>query len=255
MRLTIRKLVFSLFVLLLFSSVASAQSLPFRIVKREQLKVGGSVKPMRAPRYVLLKVNTVLAQSKADITRSNIEDTLRALLPRVRRDAEHRGVKFDGITADLYQSFGHIREGKSALGRVEWWPKGHSFRIENDANILNKATYVETIKIYALPETATVGARRLTIMKRREVFTLLVRAKERALREAEEKYLTIASRLTLEELRTFDLTGSRKNNAAEFERLHKKYREKIMRKFEVSEAQLKAIKKEGGKGDWPLLPR
>ena len=197
----------------------------------------------------------MLADSESALTNANVEATLHALLPRIRRDAAHREIKFDGITADLFRTFDDIRRTRSALGRVQWWPRGNSFSIENDENILNKATYVETVKIYSLGESALVKAKRLSIIERREIFTLVVRAKERAFQEAEALFPADVTKLTTLQLRTYDLTKARKDNAAEFEHLHKKYRAEIRNKFNATEAQLNAIKKEGVERDWPLLPR
>jgi hypothetical protein len=109
----------SLLALLLLSSPVTAQLLPFRILEQEQQRKGGSLEPLRPPRYVLLVVKAAVADSQADQTRPKVEATLRHLLRTIRDDSRRKGAQVDGITAFLYQSPDHLKGGNQALGRAE----------------------------------------------------------------------------------------------------------------------------------------
>ena len=174
----------------LASPIASAQPLQFRIVEQEHQKKGGSVNPVRPPRYVLLVTKAVLTEKQPDLTKERVEATLRELLRAAREDQNRRGMKIDGVTAFLYQSPDHVKGGNLALGRAEWWPKGHSFNPDNAANIENKATYVESIEVILLPERPSKIASRFSEAKRQEIYAALVRSEDRAMNEAEAKSLS-----------------------------------------------------------------
>lgn len=252
---TIRTAVLALLVLLFFGSVASAQLLPFRIVEQEQQKKGGSLEPSRPPRYVLLVVKAVLTDARPELTKPKVEATLHALLRTVRDDAQRRGDPVDGITAFLHQSPDHLKGGNLALGRAEWWPKGHSFNPDNAANIKNKTTHVETLKIFSLPGQVSSSVSRLPEATRREIYTALVRSLNRAMREAEAKCPANTLKIPIDKLRTYDWKGALTKNADENERLRKKYERELIQKYRISESELKAIEMEGFIQQWPFLPQ
>jgi hypothetical protein len=237
-------------------SVALAQSLPFHILEQEQLKKGGSFKPLRPPRYALLRVRAALTDARPKLTKLGVEATLRALLQTVRDDAQRRGDQIDGITAFLYLSPDHLKGDNVPLGRVEWWPKGHSFAPDNAANIENKATHVETLEVFSfsLPGQVSSVVSRLPEATRREIFTVLVRSEDRAMREAEAKYPTDGSKIPIDKLRTYDWDRAFTKNADEDERLRKKYKRELIQKYRISESELEAIKKEALKQQWPFPP-
>src|SRR5207253_2058357 len=132
-------------------AVASAQLLPCRIIEQERLKTGGSLQPLRSPKYILLTVRAAITDRSPELTKENVGATLRDLLRLVLDETKRPGAQVDGITVFLYQSADHIKGGDGALGKAEWWPKGLSFDPDNAANIENKATYVENIEVFRLP--------------------------------------------------------------------------------------------------------
>lgn len=217
-----------LLALLLVDSVASAQPLPYRIIVREQQRKSGI--------YVLLVVKAALTEKYTELTKEKVEATLQELFRVVRDETKRPGAQVDGITAFLYQSPDHIKGGNPALGAAESWPKGHSFSPDNAVNIANKATYVETIEVFLLPERTSSPVNRLPETKRREIFTALVRIEDHAMREAMAKYPKA----------TFD------KQVEEERRLHNRYERALLQKYKISEAELGKIKLEGLEQHWPL---
>lgn len=235
--------------------VSTERPLPFKIVEQKRVKKGGSLHPLSAPQYVLFDVKAVLNEMSSELSEAKVRATLRALLNEVRSEARGRGEQIDGVSGFLYQSRDHITGGSAALGRAEWWPKGHSFNLDNSANIKNKATYVEEIDVFFLPKPAEKVVQRLSENQRRAIFTELVRAEDRASREAEAQYPTDASKIPINELRTYDFkTVMEKNIEAEKE-LRLNYRRELLQRHGLTEQELMDIKKEAFNERWPLPPR
>ena len=237
----------SLLALLLISSPISAQSLPFRILEQEQQKKGGL-------KYVLFVVKAAITDPKADLSKAKVAATLRQLLQTVRVDAQRSGAQLDGVTAFLYQSRDHVKGGDRALGRAEWWPKGHSFSADNIANVQNKATYIETVEVWKLPRRVSSVGSHLQEPTRREIFTALVRLEDKARREAEAKYPTLGHNIPFDKLQNYDWEGAMRKNMKENERLREEYVRKLLRKYKISQSELQAIGEEADVEQWPLPP-
>jgi hypothetical protein len=137
----------------LYGESTNGNILPFTIVDIEYQKKGGDVRTSLAPKYILYVVKAVLKEYPTDISENDVSKTLKAILQNVRDDAIQKREQIDGISAFLYISQEHINVGSIALGRIEWWPKGHSFNLNNVSNIENKSTYEEKIDIYSIPKT------------------------------------------------------------------------------------------------------
>lgn len=137
----------------LYGKNADKDALPFIIVDIEYQKKGGAIKPFTKPKYILYVVKAVLKEYTSNITENDVNKTLQAILQKVREDARQHREQIDGVSAFLYISKENIDAGSMALGRIEWWPKGHSFEPNNVFNVGNKTTYVEKIDIYSLPKT------------------------------------------------------------------------------------------------------
>jgi hypothetical protein len=227
-----------------------SRGLSFRIVEEERQMKGGSLQPLRSPGYVLLVVQAVLTEVHQELTEANVKASLMELVESVRED----NPDIDGITAFLYQSRDHLDGGNPALGRAEWWPRGHSFNPENDANVENKTTYVESVEVFSLPDSMQSVASRLTESDRREIFAALVRSEDRARREADAKYPTDASKIPMEDLSTYDWLDVGSKNLDESDRLREKYQKELIQAFGISETELEQIKQEAFVEDWPLPP-
>lgn len=199
-------------------------------------------------------MKAALTDAQPDLAKPKVEATLRELLRTVRNDARSRGDYVDGITAFLYHSADHLKGGNPPLGRAEWWPKGHTFEPNNAANIENKATHVETVQVLSLPKQARSVDSRLPETVRREIYSALVRSQDRAMREAEAKHPTDASKIPIDNLRTYDWKGALTKNTEENERLRKKYERELLLKYKISESELRAIVKEGVTQDWSFPP-
>ncbi len=240
---------FTLLALLLLSSIASAQVLPFRIIEQEQQKKGGSISPLRSPKYKLVIVKAALTDEKAKLTKTTVEATLRALLKSVRK----RNYSVDGISAFLYQSPKHLKSGNLALGSVEWWPKGHSFSPSNAINIRNKNTYVVTIEVskFNLPEKHPSPVSRLSEATRQEIFTEWVRIEDLTMKEAEKKYPIDGSNIPIAQLRTYDYVKAFDKYSTENDRLKKIYKSFFIEEYKISESELKNIMMEGLLQNWP----
>jgi|RhiMetdeSRZDD1v2_1073273.scaffolds.fasta_scaffold1076929_1 hypothetical protein len=234
-----------LFLLALFlvAPGASAQLLPFRILKQERQKIGGSMQPLRSPKYVLLIVRAAITEHHPELTKENVGATLHALLQTVRDETNRPGAQVDGITVFLYQSADHIKGGDAALGNAEWWPKGHSFDPGNAVNIENKATHVESIEVFRLPTRMFSVVSRLPEAKRREIFSAVLRLEDQAKRKAEAKYPLDASKITLEDALS--------KQSKEEERLHNQYEQSLLQKYKISKSELEKIKVEALEQQWP----
>lgn len=227
----------------------SAQDIPllgydFSIVNTEPRKKGGE--------YVLLVANAIVSRPPDSWEKEKTENTLRALLTKVRQEAERNGRSIDGITAYLYQSKTHITGGNGPIGMVEWWPKGHSFSPDNKGNIRDKTTFVETVKVLLLPEKTSKPLERLPEKVRREIFTAIVAAEDRAYREAEEKFPIDATNIPNDKLRDYDWKSAIEKNVRESESLGKKYKIEITRKYKITESELEQIGDEGLERQWPF---
>ena len=139
----------------LYAYNADESALPFEIVEQERQRKGGSLNPLTRPKYALFVVKAVLRETSSELTETKVKKTLQALLRKVLQNAQQSGEQIDGVSAFLYASRDHIAGGSIALGRIEWWPKGHSFNPKNVVNIENKATYVEKIDVFFLPKVET----------------------------------------------------------------------------------------------------
>jgi hypothetical protein len=205
---------------------------------------GGSLDPLLAPRYVLFDVQAALNEASSELSEPKVRATLRALLNEVRNGARRRGEQIDGLSAFLYQSRDHIAGDSMALGRVEWWPKRHSFNPDNVANINNKTTYVESIDIFFLPKRAETVVQRLSKSQRRAIFTELVRGEDRAQSEAEAQYPIDASRIPMSKVRTYDFKMATDKVMEANEKLRIKYERELVQRHRLTEQELEDIKKE-----------
>src|SRR5688572_25943221 len=170
----------------------------------------------------------------------------------IKADWKRLDNALDGITAFLYQSAAHANGSNAALGRAEWWPKGHSFDPANAANIRNKASYVESIQVLSLPAPKRQASNRLPEFTRREIFNALVRAQDRATREAEARYPTDANKIPLEKIRTYDWKAALAANHEYEETLNTRYEKELLQKYKISQAELDAVRVEGVEQHWPL---
>lgn len=107
---------------------------------------------------------------------------------------------------------------------------------------------------FAFPEQALSEVTRLSESTRKEIFIALVHADDRATREAEAKYPTNQANIPMKQLRTYDWEKAYAKNSKENKRLQKKYKNKLMKKYKISEAELKEIDYEAFKKKWPLPP-
>jgi hypothetical protein len=227
-------------------------SVAWTIHSREVVMKGGSLDPLVKPAYLLLKVEAAIADVEADLTKENLESTLRALIAKLKQEPG-----LDGVSVLLYRSVSHASGGNTALGRAEWWPRGHSFAPDNATNIQNKATYETTIDVWTVPETQTsAGVSRLSEATRREVFAALIRAQDRADHEAKLRHAVDESLLTQAPERyrqhVIDVTNAQYE---ESKKLTEQYESQVLEEFVITRAELDAIRIEALKEDWPLPRR
>ena len=204
------------------------------------------------PAYRLLTVEAAIADEEAELTKENLESTLRGLIAELKQEPD-----LDGVSVLLYRSVSHANGANPALGRAEWWPRGHSFAPDNATNIQNKATYETTIDVWTVPETQSGAVvSRLSEATRREVFTALVRAQDRAHREAKTQHAIDESLLTRAPERyrqhVIDMTNAQYE---ESKRLTEKYESQVLDEFAITRAELDTIGIEALKEDWPLPRR
>lgn len=225
-------------------------TLGFTVVGRETQMKGASLNPPAPGKYTTWVVKAALTDPQTTLTKELVSATLARLLQETRAEAN----RIDGVTVFLYQSAEHANGANAALGRAEWWPKGHSFDPRNEQSIINKSTYVETVDVFDLPAEPVPATEpsRLAESVRHEIFAALVRSQDRATREAEAKYPTDTTNIPLERIRSYDFKTAITKNANEDERLRIKYEKELLKQFKISEAELEVIQKEAFARKWPL---
>jgi hypothetical protein len=229
------------------TAVPADTPLRYRIVERESQRKGGS-------RYRLLAVNAVLDEASEELSEARARATLRALLDEVRRSAETRDEALDGVSAFLYQSRDHLAGGYPALGLAEWWPRGHSFSASNAANVADKAGYVEEIQLIAMPVPASSVVERLPKSRRKAIFEELVRAERRAGREAEARYPTDSSKMSLQARRGYDFKTAWDLHFALERKLGAQYQRALQSKYRITEEELNSIGAEAMSEKWVVPP-
>lgn len=221
--------------------------LKFEIIKKETLKKGGQLTPLIRPKYILIRATVVLKENDK-ITKKRIKNTLNKVIALVRNSDNP-----DAISVWLHESIEHANGGTRSLASAEWWPKGHSLSSDNDTNIRNKATHEikYTITLSKKADESKVVAR-LSESRRREIFTALVKSQDKAQAEADAKYSTDANKIPLSQLRAYDFKSAIEKNIEKADHLMKKYRNKVLKKFQISEEELEKISIEAFKENWPM---
>jgi hypothetical protein len=229
-------------------------SLPIEIVEQMRVAKGGSLDPVAPPKYVLISIKAALKAAPESLPEAKVRATLSNLLNSVRSEAEQAGEQMDGVSALLYQSRVHLAGGSPAIGSAEWWPKGHSFSPENVTNITNKSTYVEKIEIFSLPKPVAKVVERLSEIQRQALFTESVRTEDRARREAEAQFPHDASKMPIEEIRSFDFAGVAAKCMDREDELRMKYRLELLQKHDITYEEFECIRNEAFRKQWPMPP-
>jgi len=228
------------------TQLETAKTLNYKIVKKETLKKGGQLNPPAPPKYNLVRTYAAL-QKEGELTEENIKTTLKKIISEIRMSDNP-----DAIVVYLHQSKSHIK-GSLPFARAEWWPKGHSLSPNNAINIKNKKTYeIEyTINLPKKVDENKVVVR-LSELKRKEIFTEIVKSQDKAQTEAEAKYTTDQSKIPLNQLRSYDFATAIEQNNEEYDRLAKKYKKQLLHKYNITEEELYKIKSEAFKENWPF---
>lgn len=205
------------------------------------------------PEYTLLRSNAVLTTFNSQSTRSQLEAVLRKAVEEVRRKAKGGDGVFEAVSVFLYQSEEHLLAGNPPLGLGEWWPKGHDLGPDNAANIQNRDSYVETIQIFQVP-IETPSATEVPESLRRQIFAEIVKAQDRAHKEADELFPVAADQIPNEQLATYDWRNVLERNNEEYEKRRKIYKSELQSRYGVKQETLDDISREGLLEDWPLPP-
>jgi len=224
----------------------TTETLNYTIFKKEILKKGRQLNPPIPPRYNLIRTIAAL-QSDEELTEGNVKAVIDKIISEIRISDDP-----EAIVVFLHLSKDHIK-GSLPLARAEWWPKGHSLSPKNAINIKNKNTYELEYNIN-LPRKAdkSIVVIRLPELKRREIFTALVKSEDKAQAEAEAKYAIDPDKIPFNQLRTYDWLTAHKKNSEEFVRLAKKYQKILLRKYHITEEELNKIEREAFQENWPL---
>jgi hypothetical protein len=230
-------------------------SLPVRILGREILLKGGSLNPPIAPKYKMWVAKAALTEPTSIITKESVTATLAELLRSIRSEADQAGDIY-AITAFLYQSPDHANGANEALGRAEWWPKGHSFDTSNSSNIENRVSHEEEIKVFSLPATTPVGSgnSRLPEETRKEVFKALVKSQDRASQEADALFPINGNNMPIGKLASYDLKEAAVKNSDEASKRRTRYEKELLKRYEITKPELQAINEEAFAKNWPLPP-
>jgi hypothetical protein len=227
--------------------------LKYEVVSCERMSKGASANSTSPLRYIVFSVRAVLAEDSGKMNKESLASTLHTILDDTKAKAAKESTAIDGISALLYHSRQHWEAADVPLGSADWWPNGHSFANDNYANIADKESYETTVKVWRVPQDAEVTGSRLEKSKRQEVFMALVRSEDRATREAkantpiDEGVFRRAPDTYRQHV--IDVTAKR---YGEEKALRIKYREELLRAYELSEDELKAIQKEALAENWPM---
>ena len=115
--------------------------LPYEIIETETQKKGGNIYPPIPPKFTLITARVVISDDKFDFTKDRVKATLDTIF-KILKDKYNP----DGITIWAYDRKADI-DDMYTLAMAEWWPKGHSFLLNNAENIENKSTYETTYNI------------------------------------------------------------------------------------------------------------
>lgn len=145
-----------------------AQGSPYQhlMVKKEIQKKGGSLEPLRKPKYKILVAKYAVSEQVNGFVESRVKITLHKILHKEKATGF-----YDGITVFLYRSPQNAETGSTmAMAKAEWWPKGHSFSPDNTTNITNKSTYIEKYNVFSLPKKIKSTVNGLSVTKRKEIY-------------------------------------------------------------------------------------
>ncbi|MEM6793108.1 MAG: hypothetical protein AAF725_03960 [Acidobacteriota bacterium] len=102
------------------------------------------------------------------------------------------------------------------------------------------------------PEETPTGVQRLSEGQRRSIYGELVRAEDRATREAESKFPTDISRIPARKRKSYDLSAALWKNMEAEEKLRAEYIEELLKKYQLTEEELDEVKPEARQERWPL---
>lgn len=219
--------------ILFFPYSGFSQTKEFSVINEEIQEKGrkpSTIKP--SENYKLLVLKAAL-KNEASLSKEKIEAITKELLMNAR-EMMKKAYKADAATVYLFQSEEHLKSGSIAIGRGEWWPKGHDLSTENAKNINDEATYEEVIAVIFVPSETEDAVSRIPDKTRRQIFKSYCQAENKATDEASEKY-----------------PDNRELMGLEIERLDKKYKGKVQKEYKLSKSELERIAKEGGAKNWP----
>lgn len=117
------------------SQIKQQQILEYQVINQEELEKGVG--------YTLITADVIIDPSQAIFSNESVEVTLTKVLEEIKKTE-----KPDGISLSAYHRQEEVAQGLGyTLGMAEWWPKGHSFSVNNEENIENKTTYETKIQL------------------------------------------------------------------------------------------------------------
>ena len=243
------KILLAALTILILQEPCFAESLDFRIVKVEKSMKGGSLRPLRKPKYLLVWANAFLTEISTDsISEKSIKDTLKKIVEKLRKMHSP-----DAINVYLFVSKEHV-DTALRIGAADWWPKGHSLAPDNAENISKKETYVLQYSQVSIPLNLSTEKTlvRIPEKKRKQIFKEYVIAQDRAMKEAEAKYPILASNIPMSQLRDYDWKSAFAKNDELHKRLTKEYETAVLKKYNLTKEDMDKISEEAFEENWPL---
>ena len=221
------------------------------ILKVESSNKGGSISPLKKPKYTWFKVYAALDESISvdKISESYIKDILRNAVSDIRTKYNP-----DAVNVWLYLKENKIGNSRP-IGKIDWWPKNHSLSQENAENINNKDDYVITYSEINLPSEFEPKSKTLSNYsetERKKIFQEIVRAEDRAESEAEIKYPTNPEHIPFNALKNYDLKNVTAKHFELVKELEKNYVNQILKKYGLSEEDKTELSIEAIYENWPL---
>lgn len=226
----------------------------YNIIKTNKSKKGGSVEPLKSPKYTWIKAYAVLVESVSidKITENDIKKILKSIIEDLRKEYSP-----DAANVWLYTSDEKV--GKSnPIGKIDWWPKNHSLSRDNEANINNKNEYVLNYSQINPPKEMEPSNKRLSNYSeknRKKIFREIVKAEDKAEAKAESKYPINPDNIPDNKLNSYNWGRATRKHLELSEKLRNKYVKQILEKYNLTEQDKDKITQEARKENWALPER
>lgn len=218
----------------------------YSLYSKEIGKKGGSLNPPIKPKYRWLNAKIIIP-SVREVSEDKLKATLTSALSSLQKSDQP-----DAINIWVYQSPEHVLSNIS-IASLDWWPKKHSLDPTNSKNIEDKSSYITKLD-FTLPENVNPDKllTRIPEKTRQAIWNAVIKAEDRAEKEAEAKYPLKASQMSIEKIQKYDFDKASDLHYDMSDRLTKKYREIVFAEYKITKDEMSKITEEGLRKKWPM---